>query len=150
MCQEGAVARRKLCQELVLHPSSFAGRRGSRGRGRVGAAGDAAGQCWVLPGVRLGFPGCRSPPAPVPCRAPSHTICAPPSSLQSSVPLGIHKCSPRPPAQGLVTVPPKPGTFPMTQITIKMKRRLLLHPHHHSTTPPPPPRLEPQTTHVGR
>lgn len=65
---------RKLCQDLVLHPSLFAGRRGSRCRGWVGETEDAASQCRV---------GARSPPVPVPSRAPSHTLCAPTSSLQS-------------------------------------------------------------------
>lgn len=115
------MAWRKLCQELVLHPSSSAGRQGAD----AGAGWSSGGCGWVVLGAAQGEVGDswvpRPPLAPVPCRAPSCSPCAPTSSLQSSAPPGVCQCSSQPPAQGLGTVPLHPGTVPMTQLGIKVK-----------------------------
>lgn len=138
------MAWRKLCQELVLHPSSFAGRRGAD----AGADWSSGRCCWVVLGAAQGgvedswVP--RPPSAPMPCRAPSCTRCAPTSSLQSSAPPGACRCSSQPPAQRLGTVALHPGTVPMTLLGIKVTFTVT------RPKPPEPPCLEPQIAHVGR
>lgn len=80
---EGAMAWRKLCQELIFHPRADRGAPAGAGGSKQGGA---AGWCWVLPRVRLGNHWVPGPPWP-PCPA---LLCSMlPPALQNSAHPGI-------------------------------------------------------------